>query len=56
MRSDRLSAHEQWGMNLEEALLNEYQRGLEVIASRETVEGAAKFSSGRGRHGQFDDI
>jgi enoyl-CoA hydratase/carnithine racemase len=56
MRSDRLSAHEQWGMSLQEALANEYERGLEVIASRETVEGATRFSSGRGRHGQFDDI
>ena len=53
---DRLSACEQWGMPLEDALLNEYQRGLQVIESRETVEGAARFASGRGRHGQFDDI
>lgn len=56
LRSDRLSAYEQWGMSLEEALGNEFRRGLEVIASNETVEGATRFASGRGRHGDFDEI
>jgi enoyl-CoA hydratase len=56
LRSDRLSAYEQWGMPLEDALLNEYQHGLAVIASRETLEGAARFASGKGRHGDFDTI
>lgn len=56
LRSDRLSACEQWGMSLEAALLNEYERGLAVIASRETLEGAARFASGKGRHGDFDTI
>ncbi|MCR9105040.1 MAG: crotonase/enoyl-CoA hydratase family protein [Gammaproteobacteria bacterium] len=56
LRSDRLSACEQWGMPLEEALRNEFTRGLEVIESRETVEGASRFAAGRGRHGEFGDI
>ncbi|HEY6130541.1 MAG TPA: crotonase/enoyl-CoA hydratase family protein [Halioglobus sp.] len=56
LRSDRLSACEQWGMPLAAALLNEYQRGLSVIASHETQEGAARFASGLGRHGDFDAI
>ena len=56
LRSDRLSACEQWGMSLEDAFLNEYERGLAVIASRETVEGATRFASGKGRHGDFDAI
>jgi enoyl-CoA hydratase len=56
LRSDRLSAYEQWGMSLEEALGNEFRRGLEVIASNETVEGATRFASGRGRHGDFEEI
>jgi enoyl-CoA hydratase len=56
LRSDRLSACEQWDMPLDEALLNEYERGLAVIASRETIEGAARFASGKGRHGNFDEI
>ena len=56
LRSDRLSACEQWGLPLDDALLNEYERGLSVIASRETVEGATRFASGKGRHGDFDAI
>ncbi len=56
LRSDRLSACEQWGLPLEEALANEFRRGLEVIASRETATGATRFAQGRGRHGDFGDI
>lgn len=56
MRSDRLSALEQWGQPIDEALANEFTRGLDVIASRETVTGASRFASGRGRHGDFEDI
>lgn len=56
LRSDRLSACEQWGLSLESALANEFRRGLEVIESRETVEGASRFAAGRGRHGDFDSI
>ncbi|NND67423.1 MAG: crotonase/enoyl-CoA hydratase family protein [Halioglobus sp.] len=56
LRSDRRSAYEQWSMSLPEALANEYERGLEVIASRETVTGATAFASGKGRHGDFQDI
>ena len=56
LRSDRLSACEQWGMSLEEALSNEFERGLAVIESRETVAGASRFAAGKGRHGNFEDI
>jgi len=56
LRSDRLSAYEQWDLSLEDALHNEFERGLAVIASRETVDGATRFASGRGRHGDFDAI
>jgi enoyl-CoA hydratase len=56
LRSDRLSACEQWGMSLTEAMHNEFERGLAVVASRETVEGATRFASGKGRHGDFDAI
>jgi enoyl-CoA hydratase len=56
LRSDRLSACEQWGLSLEQALANEFRRGLEVVASRETVTGATRFAQGRGRHGDFGDI
>ncbi len=53
MRSDRLSALEQWDLDFETALANETRRGLEVIQSGETREGAARFAGGEGRHGAF---
>jgi len=56
MRSDRLSSYEQWSLDLEAALLNETRRGLAVIESGETREGAARFAAGRGRHGTFGDL
>jgi len=56
LRSDRLSAYEQWGMTLQGALSNEYARGVEVIDSLETITGASRFAAGKGRHGDFDDI
>jgi len=56
LRSDRLSAYEQWAMPLEAALRNEYEHGLAVIASRETLEGATRFAAGKGRHGDFETI
>jgi len=56
LRSDRLSSYEQWGMPLGQALRNETRRGLEVINSGESREGARRFASGHGRHGNMDDI
>ena len=53
MRSDRLSALEQWDLEFEEALANETRRGLDVINSGETRDGAARFAAGAGRHGAF---
>ena len=56
MRSDRLSAIAQWDLPHDEAMQLETQYGLDVIRSRETVEGARRFASGRGRHGDFEDL
>jgi enoyl-CoA hydratase len=56
LRSDRLSAYEQWGLSIEAALANEFGRGMEVIGSGETASGARRFAAGRGRHGDFGDI
>ncbi|HEY3741482.1 MAG TPA: crotonase/enoyl-CoA hydratase family protein [Bryobacteraceae bacterium] len=53
MRSDRLSAYEQWHLSWDDATRNEFHRGLEVIESGETREGAQRFSNGAGRHGAF---
>ena len=54
LRADRLSALRQWDLAEEEAIANELRGGLAVIASGETVSGAVRFASGRGRHGAFD--
>ena len=53
LRSDRLSAYEQWSFSYDEALRNELRRGRDVIESGETAAGAASFASGQGRHGTF---
>jgi len=55
LRGDRLSAYEQWDLAMEDALANEFRRGLGVIVSGETLRGAERFSSGAGRGGRFDD-
>lgn len=51
LRSDRRSSYEQWALPLDDALRNEFDRGAATIASGETLEGAARFASGAGRHG-----
>jgi enoyl-CoA hydratase len=52
LRSDRLSAYEQWDLGWEDAWHNEARRGLEVVRSGETRAGAARFAAGAGRHGK----
>lgn len=52
LRSDRLSAYEQWSLTIGDALANESARGIRVIESGEAVEGARRFGEGRGRHGR----
>ena len=54
LRGDRLSAHRQWNLGLEEALAEETRIGLEVIESGETRAGAERFAKGAGRHGAFE--
>ncbi len=53
LRADRLSALRQWDLAEEEAIAGEMRGGLAVIASGETLSGAARFASGAGRHGAF---
>jgi len=56
MQSDRQSAYEQWHLSQHDALLHETRLGLKVIQSGETRDGASRFASGAGRHGDFGDI
>lgn len=56
LRSDRISAVEQFSRDMPEALRNEFRLGMAVINSGETAAGAKRFSSGKGRHGTYEDI
>jgi enoyl-CoA hydratase len=51
LRSDRLSLLEAEGLSEAEAIANEFEHGLRTIASGETLQGAARFAGGAGRHG-----
>ena len=51
LRSDRLSALEQWSLDGGHALSNEIQLGLATVRTGETQAGAARFRDGAGRHG-----
>lgn len=51
LRSDRRSAIEQWSMDPAESLAHEVVLGMATIRTGETVEGAARFRDGAGRHG-----
>jgi enoyl-CoA hydratase len=52
MRNDRLSAIEQWGMEEDAAMRNEFQRGATTMSSGESAAGASDFAKGAGRHGR----
>ncbi len=51
MRNDRLSSYEQWGLGFDDAMANEFRRGMDTIETGETAAGAARFASGEGRGG-----
>jgi len=53
MRSDRLSAYQQFDLPFDQAIQNEFELGLRTIQSGETLEGATRFAHGAGRHGSF---
>jgi enoyl-CoA hydratase len=52
MRSDRRSAIEGMSLEHDAAMAFELERGMEVIVSGETADGAARFAKGVGRHGK----
>ena len=54
MRADRRSVRAQHGLNLRDALRQEW-RGSKTEVTK-GVEGAARFARGKGRGGDFDDI
>jgi enoyl-CoA hydratase len=52
LRSDRIAAIESWSHDHVAAMANETTLGLATIRSGETLEGAARFAVGAGRHGR----
>ncbi len=55
MRADRRSVYLQQGRPLDEAMRYEWQNGIPAFAA-EGAAGAARFASGKGRHGTFSDL
>ena len=53
LRMDRTSALNQWSLSEEAALAAEFAGGLDVLKAGSARDGAARFSSGVGRHGKF---
>ncbi len=53
MREDRLSAYEQFDLDYDKAIENEFKHGLKTLFSGETLKGAKRFKKGEGKHGQF---
>lgn len=52
LRSDREALYRGFDLDFQEALKLEFNLGLRVIQSGETLEGAQRFSGGEGRHGK----
>lgn len=52
MRNDRLSAIEQWGLEEDAAMRNEFRHGTITMTSGESLAGASDFAKGAGRHGR----
>ena len=54
MRADRISAMRQWSLDIEPALVGEWKSAR--VFNEEGVAGAARFSAGKGRGGDFEEI
>ncbi|MFX1503440.1 MAG: crotonase/enoyl-CoA hydratase family protein [Promethearchaeota archaeon] len=55
MRNDRLSAYNQFGLDIIEAMKKEFELGLKSLKSREYIEGSKDFLKGKGKHGSFNE-
>jgi len=53
MRNDRLSMFESFDLPFDEAMKNEFKRGMDSINSGELLGGVERYKSGEGRHGKF---
>lgn len=55
VRADRRSVFAQYGLPVRQAMEQEWTGGLRALES-EGVTGAGRFTAGRGRHGDFEEI
>jgi len=55
MRNDRLSTYQQFGMDLVDAMTNEFNLGIKTLESGEYLEGSKAFCQGKGKHGSFNN-
>lgn len=55
MRLDRASVYRQWDLPFEHAMRAEFAAAMEAVR-KESQAGAARFASGKGRGGSFDEI
>ena len=56
MRNDRLSTYEQFGFNIKDAMVKEFEYGLITLESGEFLEGSQSFIQGKGKHGNFKNL
>jgi enoyl-CoA hydratase len=54
MRNDRLSAINQFGLDINEAIAQEFEYGLKTLITGEFFQGSKAFTEGKGKHGSFD--
>ncbi len=55
LRNDRISAYEQFSLDIKTALSNEFAHGMKSLESPEMMEGLKRFGEGKGRKGSFID-
>ena len=56
MKGDRSSVYDQWDYDHQHAMIKEFAYGAATLQTGESRSGAARFASGRGRGGRFDDL
>ena len=52
LRNDRFSTYEQFGLNINDAMVNEFEYGLKTLESGEYIEGSLAFTKGKDKHGR----
>lgn len=53
MRNDRLSTYNQFGLDIKEAMVQEFEYGLKTLETGEHLLGSKAFTQGKGKHGTF---